>query len=164
MKQLAGRVAVVPGGGSGIGRGLCRGFAAEGMAVAVADVDLGSAEETASGLRERGARAIAVHTDVSDRMCVEELASRVQSELGGAHVVCNNAGVGGGGSAWDAPVKGWEWTFGVNLWGVVHGIRTFVPLMIKGGESTMPSRIARITRPFAKQCSRQVRPTRRAAG
>ena len=130
MKQLVGRVAVVTGGGSGIGRGLCRGFAAEGMAVAVADVDLGSAEETAADLRERGARAIAVHTDVSDRMCVEELASRVQSELGGVHVVCNNAGVCIGGRPLENTEADWRWLVGVNLMGVVHGCHVFAPRLV----------------------------------
>ena len=133
MKELAGRVAVVTGGGSGIGRGLCRGFAAEGMAVAVADVDQGSAEETAAGLRERGARAIAVHTDVSDRMSVEELAHRVQADLGGVHVVCNNAGVCIGGPPLDNTEADWRWLVGVNLMGVVHGCHVFAPRLVAQG-------------------------------
>lgn len=130
MRELKGRVAVVTGGGSGIGRGLCRGFAAEGMAVAVADVDLASAEETAAGLRESGARAIAVHTDVSERKSVEELAQRVEAELGGAHVVCNNAGVCIGGRPLENTEADWRWVVGVNLMGVVHGCHVFAPRLV----------------------------------
>jgi NAD(P)-dependent dehydrogenase (short-subunit alcohol dehydrogenase family) len=130
MRELRGRVAVVTGGGSGIGRGLCRGFAAEGMAVAVADVDLASAEETAAGLRKGGARAIAVHTDVSDRESVEELAARVEAELGNAHVVCNNAGVCIGGRPLENTEADWRWLVGVNLMGVVHGCHVFAPRLV----------------------------------
>jgi NAD(P)-dependent dehydrogenase (short-subunit alcohol dehydrogenase family) len=134
MRELRGRVAVVTGGGSGIGRGLCRGFAAEGMAVAVADVDLASAEATAAGLRERGARAIAVHTDVSDGKSVEELAQRVVAELGGVHVVCNNAGVCIGGRPLENTEADWRWLVGVNLMGVVHGCHAFAPRLVAQGE------------------------------
>jgi NAD(P)-dependent dehydrogenase (short-subunit alcohol dehydrogenase family) len=134
MRELRGRVAVVTGGGSGIGRGLCRGFAAEGMTVAVADVDLASAEETAAGLRERGARAIAVHTDVSDGKSVEELARRVVAELGGVHVVCNNAGVCIGGRPLENTEADWRWLVGVNLMGVVHGCHVFAPRLVAQGE------------------------------
>jgi len=133
MREFGGRVAVVTGGGSGIGRGLCRGFAAEGMAVAVADVDLPSAEETAAGLRERGARAIAVHTDVSERKSLEELAERVQAELGGVHVVCNNAGVCIGGRPLENTQADWRWLVGVNLMGVVNGCHVFAPRLVAQG-------------------------------
>jgi NAD(P)-dependent dehydrogenase (short-subunit alcohol dehydrogenase family) len=133
MREFGGRVAVVTGGGSGIGRGLCRGFAAEGMAVAVADVDLDSAEETAAGLRERGARAIAVHTDVSERKSLEELAERVQAELGGVHVVCNNAGVCIGGRPLENTQADWSWLVGVNLMGVVNGCHVFAPRLVAQG-------------------------------
>ena len=133
MREFGGRVAVVTGGGSGIGRGLCRGFAAEGMAVAVADVDLASAEETAAGLRERGAKAIAVHTDVSERKSLEELAERVQAELGGVHVVCNNAGVCIGGRPLENTQADWSWLVGVNLMGVVNGCHVFAPRLVAQG-------------------------------
>jgi NAD(P)-dependent dehydrogenase (short-subunit alcohol dehydrogenase family) len=132
---------VVTGGGSGIGRGLCRGFAAEGRAVAVADVDLASAEETAVGLRERGARAIAVHTDVSERKSVEELAERVQAELGGVHLVCNNAGVCIGGRPLENTQADWRWLVGVNLMGVVHGCHVFAPRLVAQGEGHIVNRL-----------------------
>ncbi len=134
MRDLAGKVAVVTGGGSGIGRGLCRGFAAEGMAVAVADVDPASAEETAAGLRARGARAIAVRTDVSDRKALEELAERVSRELGGVHLVCNNAGVFVGGRPLENTEADWRWLLDVNLMGVVHGCHVFAPRLLAQGE------------------------------
>jgi NAD(P)-dependent dehydrogenase (short-subunit alcohol dehydrogenase family) len=134
MRDLKGRVAVVTGGGSGIGRGLCRAFAAEGMAVAVADVDRASAEETATDLRERGTRAIAVHTDVSDRESVQELAERVAQELGGVHLVCNNAGVCIGGRPLENTEADWRWLLGVNLMGVVHGCHVFAPRLVAQGE------------------------------
>jgi NAD(P)-dependent dehydrogenase (short-subunit alcohol dehydrogenase family) len=134
MRELKGRVAVVTGGGSGIGRGLCRGFATEGMAVAVADVDMTAAEETVADLRERGAKAIAVHTDVSERKSVEELAGRVAAELGAVHVVCNNAGVCIGGRPLENTEADWRWLVDVNLMGVVHGCHVFAPRLVAQGE------------------------------
>jgi NAD(P)-dependent dehydrogenase (short-subunit alcohol dehydrogenase family) len=134
MRELKGRVAVVTGGGSGIGRGLCRAFAAEGMAVAVADVDRASAEETAAALRQGGARAIAVHTDVSDRKSVQDLAERVARDLGGVHLVCNNAGVCVGGRPLEHTEADWRWLLGVNLMGVVHGCHVFAPRLVAQGE------------------------------
>jgi NAD(P)-dependent dehydrogenase (short-subunit alcohol dehydrogenase family) len=133
MQDLSGKVAVVTGGGNGIGRGLCRGFAAERMAVAVADVDVAAAEETARELRGRGAKAIAVRTDVSDRKSVEDLAARVERELGPAHVVCNNAGVLTTGELLAQTEGEWRWIVGVNLMGVVHGSHVFAPRLVARG-------------------------------
>ena len=133
MQDLAGKVAVVTGGGNGIGRGLCRGFAAAGMAVAVADVDAAAAEKTAGELRARGARALAVRTDVSERKSLEELAARVESELGPPHVVCNNAGVLTTGELLEQTEGEWRWIVGVNLMGVVHGCHVFAPRLVARG-------------------------------
>jgi NAD(P)-dependent dehydrogenase (short-subunit alcohol dehydrogenase family) len=131
MKDLAGKVAVVTGAASGIGRALAERFAAEKMRVVLADVEeraLAEAEET---LRATGAAVVAVPTDVSKASDVEALARRALDAFGGAHVLCNNAGVVAAGVLWELPLADWEWILGVNLWGVIHGLRTFVPLMLR---------------------------------
>ena len=133
MQELSGKVAVVTGGANGIGRGLCRGFAAERMAVAVADVDAAAAEATAKELVGRGAKAIAVRTDVSERKSLEELAARVERELGPPDVVCNNAGVFTSGELLAQTEGEWRWILGVNLMGVVHGCHVFAPRLVARG-------------------------------
>jgi len=102
MEDLAGKVAVVTGGASGIGRGICRRLAAVGLDVAVADIDADGASAVAAELRECGVRALGVAVDVTDRESVTALADRTFAELGGVHVVCNNAGVIVGGTLCDA--------------------------------------------------------------
>ncbi|MYE46199.1 MAG: SDR family NAD(P)-dependent oxidoreductase [Chloroflexi bacterium] len=135
MQQFEGRVAVVTGGASGIGRALATRFAAEGMNVVLADVERDALEATAAELRDGGAEVLAVETDVSSAESVEALADRAYEAFGAVHVVCNNAGVGGANvAAYRATLADWEWTLGVNLWGVIHGVRAFVPRMLDGGE------------------------------
>ena len=135
MRDFQGRVAVVTGAASGIGRGLARRFAEEGMRVVLADVERDALEAAAAELRETGAELLAVETDVSSAESVEALADRAYEAFGAVHVVCNNAGVGGGrGPTQDTTVADWEWILGVNLWGVIHGVRSFVPRMLDGGE------------------------------
>ncbi|MYA19538.1 MAG: SDR family NAD(P)-dependent oxidoreductase [Chloroflexi bacterium] len=135
MQQFEGRVAVVTGGASGIGRALATRFAAEGMRVVLADVERDALEATAAELRDGGAEVLAVETDVSSAESVEALADRAYEAFGAVHVVCNNAGVGGANvAAYRATLADWEWTLGVNLWGVIHGVRAFVPRMLDGGE------------------------------
>jgi NAD(P)-dependent dehydrogenase (short-subunit alcohol dehydrogenase family) len=137
MNEFKGRVAVVTGAASGIGRGLAERFAAEGMRVVLADVEQPALDDTARALQEASADIIAVRTDVSRREDVEALAQKTYDAFGAAHVVCNNAGVGGTGAplpSWEAPLEEWKWVLGVNLWGVVHGVRAFVPRMLTGGE------------------------------
>jgi NAD(P)-dependent dehydrogenase (short-subunit alcohol dehydrogenase family) len=130
METFAGRVAVVTGGASGIGRALCLALAGLGTDVAVADLDEDGMAETAAGVRAAGRRALAVRTDVSRREDVQALAERAFSELGGVHILCNNAGVAAWGGLESATHEDWQWLIGVNLWGVIHGIEAFVPRMI----------------------------------
>ncbi|MBA2326784.1 MAG: SDR family NAD(P)-dependent oxidoreductase [Actinobacteria bacterium] len=135
MEQLEGKVAVVTGGASGIGRALAERFAAEGMKLVLADVEEGALAATAKELADGGADTRGVVTDVADRGSVDALATRTLEEFGAVHVVCNNAGVGGlGHPTWDGPLSAWEWVLGVNLWGVIHGIRAFVPALVEQDE------------------------------
>ena len=135
MQDFEGRVAVVTGAASGIGRGLARRFAGEGMRVVLADVERDALEATAGELRTGGADVIAVETDVSSAERVVALADRAYEAFGAVHVLCNNAGVGGGrGPTQDTTLADWQWILGVNLWGTIHGVRAFVPRMLDGGE------------------------------
>ncbi len=124
MKELAGRVAVVTGAGSGIGRALSQALAREGMRIVAADVDEAGLAETIKGLD-----AIAVRTDVTDLAQVQVLADRAWESFGAVHVLCNNAGVAVWGGLETATHRDWQWVLGVNLWGVIHGIEAFVPRM-----------------------------------
>ncbi len=129
MNQLAGRVAVVTGAGSGIGRALARALALEGARIVAADLDEAGMAETTRDLD-----AIAVRTDVTQRSQVLALADRAFSEFGAVHVLCNNAGVAVWGGLERATHQDWEWVLGVNLWGVIHGVEAFVPRMVAQGE------------------------------
>jgi NAD(P)-dependent dehydrogenase (short-subunit alcohol dehydrogenase family) len=124
-----GRVAVVTGAASGIGRALVEAFAAEGSAVVVADLDAAEAEVVAAGIRATGADALAVAVDVSDVAAVEQLAATTLERFGRVDVLCNNAGVSTFNLFRDQTLDDWKWVVGVNLWGVVHGVQTFVPIM-----------------------------------
>jgi NAD(P)-dependent dehydrogenase (short-subunit alcohol dehydrogenase family) len=134
MQDLRGKVAVVTGGASGIGRALVDGFAAEGMRVVVADVEASALASAERELRAGGADVLAVRTDVSKAEEVDTLAARTVESFGKVHVVCNNAGVSVGGPMWEHTLADWQWVIGVNLWGVIHGIRSFVPRMIAQAE------------------------------
>src|SRR3990172_9920188 len=130
MKELKGKVAVVTGGASGIGRAMAERFAAEGMKVVLADIEEGALAAAESEMRAAGATVASRRTDVSRGEDVDALARFAVDTFGGVHVACNNAGVAAGGVAWQQTVKDWEWLLGVNLWGVIHGIRAFVPIKI----------------------------------
>jgi NAD(P)-dependent dehydrogenase (short-subunit alcohol dehydrogenase family) len=134
MDALDGKVAVVTGAASGIGRGLAQRFAAEGMRLALADIEADPLEAVASDLRGGGVEVITVVTDVSDGDQVDALGDAVMQAYGGVHVVCNNAGVGGGGLMQDLTTADWQWVLGVNLWGVIHGMRVFLPRLLAQGE------------------------------
>jgi NAD(P)-dependent dehydrogenase (short-subunit alcohol dehydrogenase family) len=126
-----GRVAVVTGAASGIGLGLCERFAAEGMHVVMADVEEPALSKAASGLADQGAPVLSVVTDVSDRAAVEALRDTAVAAFGAVHLVCNNAGVGGPhGPLWECPPGEWDWVLGVNLDGVMNGVRAFMPVLL----------------------------------
>lgn len=133
MDSFQGKVAVVTGAGSGIGRALAERFAAEGMKVVLADIEAEPLARTERDLRAQGAEVLAVQTDVSQAGDVEALAKKTVATFGAVHVVCNNAGVAVGKTTWEHTDADWEWVLGVNLWGVIHGIRTFVPIMLEQG-------------------------------
>src|SRR5512143_1894017 len=134
MKDLESKVAVVTGAASGIGRALATAFAAEGMRGVLADVEATALEEAAHAVAASGPGAIAVRTDVSKGEQVEALAAAAERAFGAVHVVCNNAGVSISGLAWTHTVADWQWVLGVNLWGVIHGVRVFVPRLLATGE------------------------------
>ncbi len=135
MRELNGKVVVVTGAASGLGRALAIRFAAEGMKLVLADIEQPRLEATAVEIRTTGADVLAVTTDVSDATSVAALASAAMSTYGKVHILCNNAGVLGSGlPIWESSVTDWQWTLGVNLWGVIHGIRSFLPLMLVHGE------------------------------
>ena len=132
MQDFAGKVAVVTGAASGFGREFARLGAALGMRVVMADVESAALEAAAGELRGSGADVLAERVDVSRGADVERLAARTMDRFGAVHLLFNNAGVGaGGGLIWESSEKDWAWVLGVNLWGVIHGVRCFVPLMLK---------------------------------
>ena len=133
MEDLAGRVAVVTGGASGIGRALAERFAAESMRVVVADIEEPPLSETVRSIRAAGGEAIAVACDVASWPSVEALRDKVVQAYGPADVLCNNAGVAATGNIAELSLKSWEWCLGVNLWGVIHGCRAFLGAMIGRG-------------------------------
>jgi NAD(P)-dependent dehydrogenase (short-subunit alcohol dehydrogenase family) len=134
MERFEGRVAVVTGAGSGIGRGLAGRAAREGMRVVIADIEVGALGETAAEVETAGAEVVVAPTDVSRADQVEALAGLAYERFGAVHLLCNNAGVFQAGVTWQRELADWEWVLGVNLWGVLHGIRSFVPRMLDGGD------------------------------
>ena len=136
MKDLENRVAVVTGGASGIGLGMARAFAAEGMRVVVADIESDARDAAVGQLTDAGAEAIGIPCDVGDEDAVRALRDETLARFGAVHVLCNNAGVAGGapGPLWAAPQDDWDWVMGVNVQGVIHGIRHFVPVLLEQGE------------------------------
>jgi len=128
-------VAVITGAASGIGRGLAERFAAEGMKVVLADVEEERLAELEADLSAKGATVLAVKTDVSNPTEVENLAVQTLDTFGVVHILCNNAGVVCSRPVWEHTVADWEWVLGVNLWGVIHGIRSCVPRMLEQGDA-----------------------------
>jgi NADP-dependent 3-hydroxy acid dehydrogenase YdfG len=135
MKEFEDRVAVVTGAASGIGCGMAERFAQEGMKVVLADVEEQALKQAEAEFREKGFDVLGVVTDVSRSEELEKLAQQTLNAFGKVHVVCNNAGVAGAwGPTWENTLDDWNWIMGVNLWGVIHGIRTFLPIMLKQDE------------------------------
>jgi NAD(P)-dependent dehydrogenase (short-subunit alcohol dehydrogenase family) len=133
MKDFAGKVAVITGAGSGFGREFARLGARLGMKLALADVQADALAATVDELGARGATVFGELTDVTQAAEVERLAARTLEAYGAVHLLFNNAGVATGGLAWESSVRDWEWVLGVNLWGVIHGVRIFTPIMLAQG-------------------------------
>jgi NAD(P)-dependent dehydrogenase (short-subunit alcohol dehydrogenase family) len=134
MKSFQGRVAVVTGAASGIGLALTERFVAEGMNVVMADIEAGALAAAAERLRRDGASVRPIRVDVAQPEDVERLAEETYAAFGAAHVVCNNAGVAVIGAVHEHTLADWQWVINVNLWGVIHGVRVFLPRMLAGGD------------------------------
>ncbi|HEX5614615.1 MAG TPA: SDR family NAD(P)-dependent oxidoreductase [Acidimicrobiia bacterium] len=135
MRDFTDKVAVVTGAASGIGFAMAQRFAQQGMHVVLGDVEADALAAAGDTLAAAGAQVLTHVTDVTDAAQVQALADATIERFGAVHIVCNNAGVGGGGLSWETPLETWEWVIGVNLWGVIHGVRTFVPLLIAQPEA-----------------------------
>ena len=134
MRELAGRAAFVTGGASGIGFALGRRLAEAGMKVMLADIEVDALKAAVENLRGVGPEVRGVTCDVTDPISVEMAAKASYDAFGNIHVVCNNAGVGGGSGIDDISLENWRWVLDVNLMGVLHGIRTFLPHIRAHGE------------------------------
>jgi NAD(P)-dependent dehydrogenase (short-subunit alcohol dehydrogenase family) len=130
MKEFKDKVAVITGAAGGIGRALAERCVREGMKAVLADVEADTLAKTEASLKASGATVLAVRTDVSRAGDVEVLAQKALAVFGAVHLLCNNAGVATGAAVWENTLAEWEWVLGVNLWGVIHGVRVFVPLML----------------------------------
>jgi NAD(P)-dependent dehydrogenase (short-subunit alcohol dehydrogenase family) len=131
MKDFRDKVAVITGGASGLGLAMARRFAAEGMKLVLADIEEESLRRVETDFRKAGVPVIGIWTDVSRAQDIERLAEKTLATFGAVHVLCNNAGVAPGGRVWEHTVADWEWVLGVNVWGVIHGVRTFLPIMLR---------------------------------
>jgi len=135
MRDVVGKVAVITGAASGIGRGIAEVFSAAGMKVVLSDIEEAPLRDAAESIRSTGAEVHSVVADVSDADQVDNLAREAIQAFGGVQVLCNNAGVlAVGASSWESSLEDWQWNLGVNLMGAVHGVRAFVPLMIRQGD------------------------------
>lgn len=131
MKTFRGRVAVITGGASGLGRALAERLAREGVQLMLADIDERTLQATASELQATGATVATHRTDVSQAESMEALARATLDRYGAIHIVANNAGVAPLGAVWENTTADWNWGLGVNLWGVIHGVRVFTPILLR---------------------------------
>ncbi len=134
MQELAGKVAVITGAGSGLGRAMAHRLGAARMRLVLTDIDEARLNAVGGELDDVGVAVVTQVTDVSKQGQVEGLADFAYEQFGGVNVLCNNAGVAVVGPAWEATEADWAWAIGVNLWGVVHGLRAFLPRMLAAGE------------------------------
>jgi len=134
IDNFTGKTAVLTGAGSGFGLECARIAARQGMNVVLVDVQQDALEQAAKELTDHGATVMACQVDVSDASAMAQLAEQVQQRFGAPHLVFNNAGVGSGGLIWENSVADWQWVLGVNLWGVVHGVRLFTPMMLQAAQ------------------------------
>lgn len=134
MFEFAGRVAVITGAASGLGRAFAQQAAALRMKLVLADVNAEALAQTVDALRVAGADVIGVPTDVADPLQVDALAQATLDAFGKVHLLFNNAGVGSGGFLWESSANDWSWVFGVNVMGVAHGVRAFTPIMLAQNE------------------------------
>jgi NAD(P)-dependent dehydrogenase (short-subunit alcohol dehydrogenase family) len=131
MKDLKDKVAVITGGASGLGLAMARRFAAEGMKLVLADIEEEVLRKVETEFRKAGVQVVGLKTDVSRAQDVERLAEKTLATFGAVHILCNNAGVAPGGVTWENTISDWEWVLGVNTWGVIHGVRVFLPIMLR---------------------------------
>jgi NAD(P)-dependent dehydrogenase (short-subunit alcohol dehydrogenase family) len=131
MKEFGGKVAVITGAASGLGREFANTAAALGMKLVLADVQVHPLEHACEELKAQGAEVLAMVCDVRKGRLVQELGDAAMARFGAVHLVFNNAGVGAGGLVWESTESDWEWVLGVNLWGVIHGVRVFTRLMLE---------------------------------
>lgn len=130
MKEFKDKVAVITGAASGIGRGIAERCVEKGMKVVLADINEGDLRKAETEIKALGGTVLSVRTDVSKREDLELLARKTLDAFGEVHLLVNNAGIGAGGSPWEATWSDWEWVIGVNLWGVIHGVKIFTPIML----------------------------------
>ncbi len=133
MKEFKGKVAVVTGAASGIGYGLAERCAQEGMKVVLAGINEDTLKIAEKDIKKTGADTLVVKTDVSKADDVEALTRKTMDAFGAVHLLFNNAGVAIYSTTWESTLADWQWVLGVNLWGVIHGVHFFVPIMIKQG-------------------------------
>ncbi|MSP41836.1 MAG: SDR family NAD(P)-dependent oxidoreductase [Alphaproteobacteria bacterium] len=134
MKDVKGKVAFITGGASGMGLGMARAFSDAGMKIMIADIEAGPAQRAVDELKARGHDAACLQVDVTNLEAMQAAAKKTVGHFGKVHVLCNNAGIAVGGKSETASMRNWHWVMDVNLWGVVHGLQAFVPLILAHGE------------------------------